>query len=89
MELPPVPVRVSLTSPSGETWELGEPSEDNVVRGTAADFCRVATRRRHLLDTGLEVTGAAAREWLEIAQAFAGPPGEGRRPGQFPPEPAP
>jgi uncharacterized protein (TIGR03084 family) len=89
LDVPAIPVRVSLTSPSGETWELGEPSEDNVVCGTATDFCRVVTRRRHLLDTALEVTGPAAREWLEIAQAFAGPPGEGRQPGQFPLEPAP
>ncbi len=88
-EVPAVPVRVSLTSPSGETWELGDPSEDNVVRGAATDFCRVVTRRRHLADTALQVTGAAAREWLEIAQAFAGPPGEGRRPGQFPREEQP
>lgn len=86
LNLPAAPVRVSLTSPSGETWELGEPSEENVVRGTATDFCRVVTRRRHLADTALEVTGPTAREWLEIAQAFAGPPGEGRRPGQFPRE---
>jgi hypothetical protein len=27
--------------------------------------------------------GPAADEWLDIAQAFAGPPGAGRRPGQF------
>lgn len=84
LDVPAVQVRVSLTSPSGETWELGEPSGENVVRGTATDFCRVVTRRRHLADTDLQVTGSAAREWLEIAQAFAGPPGEGRRPGQFP-----
>lgn len=86
LEVPAIPVRVSLTAPSGETWELGEPSDENVVRGTATDFCRVVTRRRHLADTALQVTGHAAREWLDIAQAFAGPPGEGRRPGQFPRE---
>lgn len=86
LDVPAIPVRVSLVSPSGETWELGEPSEENVIRGTATDFCRVVTRRRHLADTALDVAGSAAREWLEIAQAFAGPPGEGRRPGQFPPE---
>jgi hypothetical protein len=30
------------------------------------------------------ITGAAAEEWMRYAQAFAGPPGEGRKPGQFP-----
>ncbi|HEY3464259.1 MAG TPA: wyosine base formation domain-containing protein, partial [Amycolatopsis sp.] len=27
--------------------------------------------------------GADVEEWLGIAQAFAGPPGAGRKPGQF------
>ncbi len=31
----------------------------------------------------LVAEGAAADEWLDIAQAFAGPPGAGPRPGQF------
>ena len=88
MELPRIPVRVSLTSPGGATWEMGEDSDENVVSGTATDFCRVVTQRRHIADTRLEVTGPAAQEWMGIAQAFAGPPGQGRQPGEFEPEPA-
>jgi uncharacterized protein (TIGR03084 family) len=86
MQLPQVPIRISLTSPSGAVWEMGESSEENVIRGSATGFCRVVTRRRHVEDTDLEVTGQAAREWMGIAQAFAGPPGEGRKPGEFPRE---
>jgi uncharacterized protein (TIGR03084 family) len=82
-EEPPVPVRVELTSPSGEMWVLGDESATDYVRGTATDFCRVVTQRRHLSDTALEVHGPAAEEWMQIAQAFAGPPGQGRRPGEF------
>jgi uncharacterized protein (TIGR03084 family) len=78
-----VAIRVSLLAPSGDTWELGDDTAENVVRGTATDFCRVVTQRRHIADTGLEVTGAAASEWMGIAQAFAGPPGPGRKPGEF------
>ncbi|MBK9343151.1 MAG: TIGR03084 family protein [Dehalococcoidia bacterium] len=81
-----VPVRVSLTAPSGATWELGDDTNENVVRGSATDFCRVVTQRRHIADTSLEVIGEAAREWMGIAQAFAGPPGAGRQPGEFPRE---
>jgi uncharacterized protein (TIGR03084 family) len=81
-----VPVRVSLTAPSGATWELGDDTNENVVRGSATDFCRVVTQRRHIADTSLEVIGDAAREWMGIAQAFAGPPGAGRQPGEFPRE---
>jgi uncharacterized protein (TIGR03084 family) len=83
-QLPPQPVRVEVTSPSGETWVFGDAGAENVIRGTATDFCRVVTQRRHVADTGLEVHGPAAEEWMSIAQAFAGPPGGGRRPGEFP-----
>ncbi|HET8944312.1 MAG TPA: TIGR03084 family metal-binding protein [Dehalococcoidia bacterium] len=82
-ESPPAPVRVELTSPSGETWVFGDEGAADVIRGTATDFCRVVTQRRHLSDTNLEVHGQAAEEWMGIAQAFAGPPGGGRRPGEF------
>jgi uncharacterized protein (TIGR03084 family) len=80
--MPGQPVAVLLTAPDGELWQWGDPSAPDSVRGPALDFCLVVTQRRHLADTAL-VTGGAARDWLEIAQAFAGPPGEGRRPGQF------
>jgi uncharacterized protein (TIGR03084 family) len=79
----PTPVYVELTAPSGATWAHGDASADNRITGSASDFCRVVTQRRHLADTNLQVTGPAARDWMRIAQAFAGPAGEGRRPGQF------
>jgi uncharacterized protein (TIGR03084 family) len=81
--VPTDPIRVALVSPSGETWEWGEPGAADAVIGDARDFCLVVTQRRHLADTALRVTGPAASAWIEIAQAFAGPPGPGRTPGQF------
>ncbi len=80
----PRPVRVELTAPSGAAWVYGEVDAPNRITGPARDFCRVVTQRRHLADTDLVVTGSAAEEWMRLAQAFAGAPGEGRRPGQFP-----
>jgi uncharacterized protein (TIGR03084 family) len=77
------PVRVELRLPSGELLVFGEPRAANRVTGPAFDFCQVVTQRRHYLDTALEITGEAAAEWMRFAQAFAGPPGEGRQPGQF------
>jgi uncharacterized protein (TIGR03084 family) len=65
-------VRVELTAPDGDVWAWGDTSTPNRVEGGALDFCLVVTQRRHLDDTGLVVTGAEAREWLLIAQAFAG-----------------
>ncbi|MCB0990081.1 MAG: TIGR03084 family metal-binding protein [Acidimicrobiales bacterium] len=73
---PEAPVRVELTSPTGEVWTFGPPEATETVTGDAVDFCLVVTQRRHVDDTGLEAT-PVAREWLERAQAFAGPPTDG------------
>ena len=81
----PTGVFVDLTGPGGERWTWGEEGFQDRVRGPAEDFCLIVTQRRHLDDTALEITGAAAAHWMAIAQAFAGPPGAGRRPGQFQP----
>jgi len=80
----PTPVYVELTAPSGATWTYGDATAENRIAGSASDFCRVVTQRRHMADTNLRVTGLAAQDWMRVAQAFAGPPGEGRQPGQFP-----
>jgi uncharacterized protein (TIGR03084 family) len=81
--VPDDPVGVELTAPDGETWTWGPAGAPNVVRGSAVGFCLVATQRRHPLDTDVVATGPVATEWITIAQAFAGPPGAGRAPGQF------
>ncbi len=81
--MPDQDVRVELRGPSGDTWTWNESPTDS-VSGDAVDFCLVVTQRRHVEDTNLVVQGDLAREWMTIAQAFAGPPGEGRKPGQFP-----
>lgn len=76
-EAPATPVRVELTSPSGEVWAFGPDEAEQSVTGDAVDFCLVVTQRRHVDDTGLTMVGDAAREWMEIAQAFAGAPTDG------------
>jgi uncharacterized protein (TIGR03084 family) len=81
-ETPAGEVRVQLRSPSGELWTWNESASDRVT-GDALDFCLVVTQRRHIADTALVLEGPLAEEWISIAQAFAGPPGPGRRPGQF------
>ncbi len=72
-----------LVSPTGARWTFGRPDAPQRITGPALDLCLVATRRRHHEDLSLEATGEHARRWLEIAQAYRGPAGEGRRPGQF------
>ncbi|GAA3223096.1 TIGR03084 family metal-binding protein [Pseudonocardia petroleophila] len=78
--VPEVPVRVELVAPVGELWTWGPEDAADRVTGPALDFCLLVTQRRHRDDTALEVSGPVATEWLTIAQAFAGVPGEGRAP---------
>jgi uncharacterized protein (TIGR03084 family) len=81
--VPDADVYVSLVAPEGGKWEWGTRSSEDRVLGSALEFCLVVTQRRHLADTNLEITGETARTWMEHAQAFAGPPGPGRKSGQF------
>lgn len=80
---PSVQFRYELTAPSGEVWTIGPADADQVVTGPAEDFCLLVTRRRHRDDLAVTAAGEEAERWLDIAQAYRGPAGEGRRPGQF------
>jgi uncharacterized protein (TIGR03084 family) len=80
LEPPPGEVRVELAGPSGESWCFGPEDAPSAVTGPALDFCLVVTQRRHVDDTDLRITGEVARDWLEKAQAFAGPPTDGPTP---------
>ena len=82
MDVPDVSVRVELEVPSGEKMYWGESESENIITGTAMDFCQVVTQRRNVVDTKLSVKGAVAKQWMQIAQAFAGPPEKGPEPGQ-------
>ncbi|MFC4373926.1 TIGR03084 family metal-binding protein [Nocardia halotolerans] len=75
--------RVELTAPDGTLWTWGPEDAPQRVTGPASDFCLLTTQRRHRADTTLTTEGPDADHWLEIAQAFAGPPGPGRKKGQF------
>jgi uncharacterized protein (TIGR03084 family) len=75
---PTEPFRVELRGPAGDTWSWGPPDSAQRVSGSAEDFCFLVTRRRPLSALDITAEGADARRWLQIAQAFAGPPGPGR-----------
>lgn len=94
--LPDAPVRVELTAPpiagdearagAGDEgpalWTFGPAEAIDRVTGPALDFCLLVTQRRHRADLALIATGPVADEWLDVAQAFAGPPGSGRAPAE-------
>lgn len=76
---PSTEVQVELTGPASEQWTWGPEDAPDRVTGPALDFCLLVTQRRHRDDLDLRATGGAS-EWLDVAQAFAGPPGAGRPP---------
>jgi uncharacterized protein (TIGR03084 family) len=80
LPVPPEPFRVELAAPDGGTWSWGPEDAAQRVTGPALDFCQRVTQRRHRADLVLAATGADAERWLDLAQAFAGPPGPGRAP---------
>lgn len=75
---PSEPFYVELRGPGGDTWSWGPPEAAQRVTGSAEHFCFLVTQRRprHALD--VTAVGEDAQRWLQIAQAFAGPPGAGR-----------
>lgn len=83
-ETPPdVQFRFDITGPSGAEWVFGPSDADQVISGPAVDFCLLVTRRRHRDDLALTAIGPDAKRWLTLAQAYRGPAGPGREPGQF------
>jgi uncharacterized protein (TIGR03084 family) len=75
---PSEPFLVELRAPGGDTWSWGPADAAQRVAGAAEDFCFLVTQRRPLSALDVAAHGPDAQRWLEIAQAFAGPPGPGR-----------
>ncbi len=82
LEVPDVPFRVELVGPSGGLWTWGPKDAAESVSGTAEDFCLVVVQRRHVEDTNIKTEGKVVRNWMFIAQAYAGPPAKGPGPGE-------
>lgn len=80
---PDAAFRFELTAPSGDQWAFGPEDAEQKITGPAADFCLLVTRRRHRDDLRLTAVGPDADRWLDLAQAYRGPAGPGRAPGQF------
>jgi uncharacterized protein (TIGR03084 family) len=72
--------RVELVGPSEELWTYGPADAAQRVTGPALDFCLLVTQRANRADLAVRAEGPDADRWLDIAQAFAGPPGVGRAP---------
>lgn len=83
LQKPANKVRVELESPAGGIWLWNEDCTENSISGSAEDFCLVIAQRRHVDDTRLVTRGEIAREWMILAQVFAGPAEDGPAAGKF------
>jgi uncharacterized protein (TIGR03084 family) len=77
LEVPDDRVRVALRGISG-TMKIWNNESSASITGPVEEFCLVVAQRRNVADTHLVLEGGLARQWMEIAQVFAGPPGRGR-----------
>ncbi|WP_197375941.1 TIGR03084 family metal-binding protein [Mycolicibacterium baixiangningiae] len=69
---------VELRTPDGSMWTWGPADAVQRVTGSAEHFCLLVTQRRPRAELDVAAVGPDAEQWLAIAQAFAGPPGQGR-----------
>lgn len=74
---------LKLVSPTGKIWEFNNSKNNNIIEGAAEEFCQVVTQVRNIDDVNLKIKGPISKEWLSIAQCFAGnaesPPKPGSR----------
>jgi len=66
----PSPVRLELRAPEYQKWVFGPEDAENIVRGEAGEWCRVAVRRMAAADTSLETVGDLADQALLLAKAY-------------------
>ncbi len=66
----PDPIRIELRAPEYQKWIFGPEDAENVVIGSAGDWCRVAVRRIDPAATSLEATGDVAEKALAYAKAY-------------------
>ncbi|WP_300683622.1 TIGR03084 family metal-binding protein [Nocardioides sp.] len=78
LDAPTEEIQVTLVLPTEEVVTFGPDDAPQTVTGSAWYFAQLVTQRIHRDDTDLVAHGADAEQWLQIAQAFAGPAGGGR-----------
>lgn len=80
---------IQLLSPGGRQWKWDGGRGPDRIGGSAVEFCQVVAQTRSMADTSLEVVGDTAKQWMSIAQCFAGPPEDPPAPGTRFRQPAP
>ena len=63
-------VRIELMGPKYARWVYGSENAENVIKGLAGEFCRVAVRRLDPDETTLKAVGSAAETALQIVRTY-------------------
>ena len=69
-EYPEEGIRVQLMGPKYASWIYGSRDSNYVIKGIAAEFCRVAVHRLDPADTGLKAIGEPAETALRIVRTY-------------------
>jgi uncharacterized protein (TIGR03083 family) len=69
-EYPEQGIRVEVMGPFYSAWRYGPEDTDQVIKGKAADWCRVVVQRQSPDETGLRAVGDYAETALQIARAY-------------------
>jgi uncharacterized protein (TIGR03084 family) len=69
-EYPPSGIRVELMGPRYARWVFGPPDAENVVKGLAGEWCRVAVHRLDVAATALKAEGPGAESALRLVRAY-------------------
>ena len=64
------PVRVEVIGPGYAKWVYGPADTDQLIKGSASDWARLAVHRTAPEDTRLKISGDYAEKALQHAQAF-------------------
>jgi uncharacterized protein (TIGR03084 family) len=64
------PIRVEVIGPGYAKWVYGPEDAENLIKGSASDWARLAVRRAKASDIRLKVTGEAAEVAIEVVRAY-------------------
>lgn len=69
-EFPASGIRIELMGPKYARWIYGPLDTENVIKGTAGEWCRVAVRRLDVAATELKAIGNEAEIALRVVRAY-------------------
>ncbi len=64
------PVRIEVIGPGYAKWIYGPADTDQLIKGSASDWARIAVQRIKPRDIRLKITGEHAEKAIQVARAF-------------------